>query len=170
MRALGVDPGTLATGYGIVDMKGNRLTHVGHGVIKTSPGAPLAARLVQIHQELVEVIAKYKPDEAGVENVFHAKNAQSALKLGHARGVILLAIELAGIPMEEYMPLQVKSAVVGYGCVTGCALSCKGRDTPFDKLTILSSIEGLCRDRGGKAYVLLALLYVRGGSIRSCSC
>jgi crossover junction endodeoxyribonuclease RuvC len=115
MRALGVDPGTLATGYGIVDMKGNRLTHVGHGVIKTSPGAPLAARLVQIHQELVEVIAKYKPDEAGVENVFHAKNAQSALKLGHARGVILLAIELAGIPMEEYMPLQVKSAVVGYG-------------------------------------------------------
>lgn len=115
MRTLGVDPGTLATGWGVVDMTGNKLTHVAHGVIKTRPKAQLASRLAQIHEGLGEVITTYKPDEAGVENIFHARDPKAALKLGHARGVILLAIELAGIPMEEYMPLQVKSAVVGYG-------------------------------------------------------
>ncbi len=115
MIILGVDPGTRATGYGLVKFVGNRLVHVGHGVIKTDPKAPLPVRLATIYRGLRKVIVDYRPDEVGVESIFHAKNAQSALKLGHARGVILLCAELEGAPVAEYSPLEVKSAVVGYG-------------------------------------------------------
>lgn len=115
MLVLGVDPGSRLTGYGLVEFTGNRLRHVAHGVIKANAEESMPKRLALIFTELKRVISDYKPEEAGVENIFTARNSQSALKLGHARGVILLAAELQGVPVSEYTPLQIKSAVVGYG-------------------------------------------------------
>ncbi len=115
IRVLGIDPGSRITGYGVVDMDGNRLAHVAHGVLSGNPDATLPERLAIIYQGLREVLEEHGPREVGIENIFHARNAQSALKLGHARGVALLAAQLSGVPVVEYTPMQVKSAVVGYG-------------------------------------------------------
>ena len=115
MRILGIDPGTRITGYGIVEKIGNRLRHVDNGAIYTRSGDELALRLQTIHHGLGEVITRYAPEAVAVEQIFVAKNALSALKLGHARGAALLAGVNAGLPVYEYTAMQVKSAVVGYG-------------------------------------------------------
>jgi len=115
MIILGIDPGTQATGYGLIEQQGNRLLHIDNGAIMTRSGSPLAERLGLIYTQLEELIQKFKPDAMAVEQVFVAKNPASALKLGHARGVALLAGVKAGLPVAEYTALQVKSAVVGYG-------------------------------------------------------
>lgn len=115
IRALGIDPGSRATGYGVVEMVGNRLVHVANGTIRAPSGATLAERLAGIHKGLAEVVSLYGPSEVGIESIFQSRNARSALLLGHARGVALLAAELAGLPLVEYTPMQVKAAVVGYG-------------------------------------------------------
>lgn len=115
MRILGIDPGSRATGYGLIEQQGNRLVHLDNGAIFTQSGAPLALRLQRIYQELERLIATYRPEAVAVEQVFMARNPASALKLGHARGVALLAGINAGLPVTEYTALQVKSAVVGYG-------------------------------------------------------
>jgi crossover junction endodeoxyribonuclease RuvC len=114
-RALGIDPGSRATGFGVVELAGNRLVHVAHGAIHTPADASAAERLAVIYRGLVEVLERYRPEEVGVESIFHARNAQSALVLGQARGVALLSAELARLPIVEYTPMQVKLAVVGYG-------------------------------------------------------
>jgi len=115
MRILGIDPGSKATGYGFIDQQGNRLLHLDNGAIFTKSQDALALRLQRIYQELCTLIAKYQPEAVAVEQVFMARNPASALKLGHARGVALLAGINAGLPVFEYSALQVKSAVVGYG-------------------------------------------------------
>jgi crossover junction endodeoxyribonuclease RuvC len=115
IRVLGIDPGSRVTGWGVVEFEGNRLTWVGHGEIKTKSEDPLPARLLKIRRGLLEVLGKFEPNEAGVESIFNAKNALSALKLGHARGVALLSLEENGTPITEYTPMQVKSSVVGFG-------------------------------------------------------
>lgn len=115
MRILGIDPGTGTTGYGILEKRGDRLAHIDNGAIRTSPEDELPQRLKSIHDELCRIISVYTPQVVAVEQVFVAKNALSALKLGHARGVALLAGVNAGLPVFEYSALQVKSAVVGYG-------------------------------------------------------
>lgn len=115
MRILGIDPGSRATGYGLIEQQGNRLLHLDNGAIMTRSSAPLAVRLEQIYSRLEELIEQFQPDAVAVEQVFVAKNPASALKLGHARGVALLAGVKAGLPVAEYTALQVKSAVVGYG-------------------------------------------------------
>ena len=114
-RVLGIDPGSQITGYGVVELTGNRLVHVAHGTITPPAREPLPVRLAAIYRGLRDIVEVHRPHEMGVENIFHARNAQSALKLGQARGVILLAAELGGMPVVEYTPMQVKSAVVGYG-------------------------------------------------------
>ncbi len=115
MRILGIDPGSKATGYGFIEQQGNRLVHLDNGAIFTQSKDALALRLQRIYRELSGLIEKYRPDAVAVEQVFMAKNPASALKLGHARGVALLAGINAGLPVAEYSALQVKSAVVGYG-------------------------------------------------------
>jgi len=115
MRILGIDPGSRATGYGLILFEGNRLLHIDNGVIRPPEKFDLARRLLHIDQELAQVISRYTPECAAVEQVFVAHNAQSALKLGQARGVALLAAAKAGLEVAEYTPMQVKSAVVGYG-------------------------------------------------------
>ncbi|MCK4623289.1 MAG: crossover junction endodeoxyribonuclease RuvC [Desulfuromonadales bacterium] len=115
MRILGIDPGSKATGYGFIEQQGNRLIHLDNGAIFTQSKAALAERLQKIYQELCRLIEKYQPEAVAVERVFMARNPASALVLGHARGVALLAGINAGLPVAEYSALQVKSAVVGYG-------------------------------------------------------
>jgi crossover junction endodeoxyribonuclease RuvC len=115
MRILGIDPGTRITGYGIIEKAGNRLIHVDNGGIFTRADLELADRLKLIYDGLCQVIREYAPAAVAVEQIFLAKNALSALKLGHARGTALLAGVNHGLPVFEYSALQVKSAVVGYG-------------------------------------------------------
>lgn len=115
MRILGIDPGSKATGYGFIEQQGNRLLHLDNGAIMTSSQDALAPRLQCIYQALCRLIDQHHPDVVAVEQVFMARNPASALKLGHARGVALLAGINAGLPVAEYSALQVKSAVVGYG-------------------------------------------------------
>jgi len=112
---LGIDPGSRITGYGVLSVAGNRLSHVAHGNITAPANGTFPQKLACIFNELQRVIETYKPEEASIENVFLSRNAQSALKLGHARGVALLAAELNGLPMVEYTPTQIKMAVAGYG-------------------------------------------------------
>jgi crossover junction endodeoxyribonuclease RuvC len=115
MRILGIDPGSRITGYGILEKEGNRLIHIDNGAIYTRSDEQLAARLKTIHDALGRIIRTYSPDAVAVEQIFLAKNALSALKLGHARGAALLAGVNASLPVFEYSALQVKNAVVGYG-------------------------------------------------------
>lgn len=115
MRIFGVDPGSLKSGYGIVDKIQGELVPVEFGVIRTNPKDQLAQRLLQISTRLHELILQYQPDEFAVEDVFVAKNAKSSLKLGQARGAILLTAAQAGLQVGEYTPLEVKQSVVGYG-------------------------------------------------------
>jgi crossover junction endodeoxyribonuclease RuvC len=112
---LGLDPGTAITGYGLIRYEGNTLTPIGYGVITTPAHTPLPARLRTIYHELAALIARHGPTEAAVEELFFARNVRTAIAVGHARGVILLALAEAGLPVDEYTPLQVKQAVVGYG-------------------------------------------------------
>lgn len=115
MRVLGVDCGTERTGYGVIDTDGRAHKLVATGVIRTNPKDALNLRLFEISKGLREVIAAHSPQHAAVEGIFHAVNVKSALTLAHARGVALLAIAEAGLPLGEYSPLEVKSSVVGYG-------------------------------------------------------
>src|SRR3954467_12791938 len=115
MIILGLDPGLGTTGWGVIAAEGNRLAHVANGQIRTDPKAELAARLLQLHGRLAEVLAAHRPDSAAVEEVFVNENPQSTLKLGQARGVILLAAAQAGIGIGEYAARLVKKAGVGTG-------------------------------------------------------
>lgn len=115
MRVLGLDPGLRVTGWGMVEVTDNRLRHLGDGIIRSDERLSLAERLGQLHRGVVEVIAQWLPDGAAVEQTFVNKNPESTLKLGQARGVVVLAAALAGLEVGEYAPAQVKQAVVGTG-------------------------------------------------------
>ena len=115
MRVLGIDPGTLTTGYGIVVEEDHKLFHVASGGISPSAKQPFPLRLKKIYEELVKIIDKYRPQVVVVEDLFVSKNIKSALKLGHGRGVAILAAVNAGLPVFEYAPLEVKQAVAGNG-------------------------------------------------------
>jgi crossover junction endodeoxyribonuclease RuvC len=115
MRFLGLDPGLTATGWGVVEARGNELVHVADGTVKPDPSASMGARLRALHEGLARIIAEYAPDEAAVEETFVNRNAASALRLGQARGVVLLAPALAGIVVAEYPATTVKKSVVGAG-------------------------------------------------------
>jgi crossover junction endodeoxyribonuclease RuvC len=118
MRVLGVDPGSQATGYGVVDRIGQRLRLVADGTIRQRAGLSMSLRLKEIFNSLNETIRETEPDQVAVETVFFARNPQSALKLGQTRGVVLLSAAVAGLPVFEYSPLEIKKSVVGYGQAT----------------------------------------------------
>jgi crossover junction endodeoxyribonuclease RuvC len=115
VRIVGIDPGSERTGYGCVETDGRRHQLVACGAIMALSGDPFPQRLARIHRELTALLASHRPDCVAVENLFHASNARSALKLGHARGVAILAAVEAGCEVVEYTPAEVKRAVVGYG-------------------------------------------------------
>ena len=115
MRVLGIDCGTERTGYGVIDSDGRSHVLVEAGVVRTDAREPLELRLLTIARSLREVIERHRPEAAAVEQVFHAANAKTALKLAHARGAALLTVAEAGLELGEYSPLEVKTSVVGYG-------------------------------------------------------
>lgn len=114
MKVVGIDPGLTATGYGIVERIGNRVTPLGWGVIRSGSGS-MAERLDKIYEKIVTVLGEQFPDLVGVEDIFTGCNPRSGLKLGHARGVILLAAARGGFSVKEYPSATVKQAVVGNG-------------------------------------------------------
>lgn len=114
MRIIGIDPGLRHTGWGVIDMEGNRLTHVANGTCLPK-GEDLALRLLDLHRLLEAVILRHAPDEAAVEQTFVNKDAAGTLKLGQARGICLLVPAQAGLPVAEYAPNAVKKVVVGVG-------------------------------------------------------
>jgi len=112
---LGIDPGTAITGYGLVRENGEGLALVDCGVITTPAGQPLPTRLQAIYQGLIDVVRQHGPDTAAVEELFFSRNVRTALSVGQARGVALLALADSDLPIHEYKPLEVKQAVAGYG-------------------------------------------------------
>ncbi|MEG1497104.1 MAG: crossover junction endodeoxyribonuclease RuvC [Clostridiales bacterium] len=115
MVILGIDPGTAICGYGVVEKVNYKFNLVDYGVVNTPCGMPLEDRLVRIYDGITELIKKYKPEEMAVEELFFNNNAKTALSVGHARGVVLLAGAHCHVPIYEYTPLQVKQGIVGYG-------------------------------------------------------
>ncbi|HSX02056.1 MAG TPA: crossover junction endodeoxyribonuclease RuvC [Candidatus Saccharimonadia bacterium] len=115
MRILGVDPGTATTGFGVIDHVHGQIKFVDAGVIITPPNQPMPQRLVTLHEELAQVIAETKPEQAAVELLYFSTNVTTAISVGQARGVILLTLAEAGLWPAEYTPMQIKQAVTGYG-------------------------------------------------------
>lgn len=115
MRIFGIDPGSARTGYGCVESDGSRHRLILCGALTTPPAATFPEKLLAIHRGLVALLERCQPHCVAIENLFHARNVRSALKLGHARGVAVLAAVEAGLPIAEYTPAEVKRAVVGYG-------------------------------------------------------
>lgn len=115
LRVLGIDPGSRLLGWGVVESHGSRIRHVDNGVLVPPVDADLPSRLLYLHQGVLKVLTDYQPDCAAIEDVFLAKNAQSALKLGQARGAAILAAAVFRLPVFEYAPTSIKRSVVGNG-------------------------------------------------------
>lgn len=117
MRVLGIDPGLTRAGWGVVEESGSRLHVLEHGTIRAD-GDDVPAQLAALHRRLADVIARHRPDEMAMERLFVTRNQRTAIRVGQASGVVLLAAAEAGLPVAEYGPLQVKQAVVGVGNAT----------------------------------------------------
>ena len=115
VRIIGLDPGLRNTGWGIIESEGSRLSYIADGAVHSDADAPLAMRLLQIHQQLISVLKEFLPDEAAVEETFVNKDARATLKLGQARGAVMLAPAICDIPVSEYAPNVIKKTVVGAG-------------------------------------------------------
>jgi crossover junction endodeoxyribonuclease RuvC len=115
MRALGIDPGSSMTGFGVVEQTASGYRHLDSGVVRTRPGQPLPERLATIYRGILRIIDETRPDEVAIEEVFVARNSRAALVLGQARGVVLLAAAQSGLVVAGYAPRQMKKALVGYG-------------------------------------------------------
>jgi crossover junction endodeoxyribonuclease RuvC len=112
---IGIDPGLAATGWGVVRFDGTRFRHVAHGVLETGPELGLPDRLRTLYEGILSLLEEYRPDEAGVEELYFARNVASAIPVAHARGVVVLALGQRGVPTGFYQPQQVKQAVIGRG-------------------------------------------------------
>ena len=140
MKVFGIDPGSARTGYGCVQSDGSRHRLIACGAISVPRTNAFPEKLRIIHLELAALLAAHRPDCVAVENLFHAANARSALKLGHARGVAMLAAVQAGVPIVEYTPAEVKQSIVGYGraekgqvqAMIQLILGLREPPTPFD--------------------------------------
>lgn len=115
---LGIDPGLASTGWGVVGVEGNRSRHLAHGTIRTAAGGSLAERLVSIYEEVLDVVGRFAPAEAGIEMLYFARNTSSALPVAHARGAIMVALARAGVVCHEYPPQEIKQSIVGNGRAT----------------------------------------------------
>ncbi len=118
MKILGIDPGTATTEFGVIEKKNGKLNHLDHGVVSTSKKLPMSNRLLVLFCDIEELIGKHKPDIIAIEQLFFARNVTTALTVGQARGVVLLAAQKADLHLVEFTPLQVKQSVTGYGQAT----------------------------------------------------
>ena len=114
-KIIGIDPGLIHTGWGLIAIEGNLIKHIDHGLIKVKTGQDLPDRLHDIHRDLSSVLGNFLPDEAAIEQTFVNNNALSSLKLGHARGAIMLSLSMMNIKCFEYAPNQIKKSIVGKG-------------------------------------------------------
>lgn len=116
MLVIGIDPGTATTGYGLVrEERDGSLAVVDYGVVLTSPDYPMPERLLEMYRRLKEILLLHRPDSGAVEKLFFARNSRTAISVGQGRGVVMLALAEAGLPVAEYTPMEVKQAVAGYG-------------------------------------------------------
>lgn len=118
MRILGIDPGLAIVGFALIDVEGNNYKPVDYGIIETYSTEDLPTRLSKIYNSMITIIDNYKPDEVAIEELFFNKNVKTAIEVGHARGVEVLACKNAGLEIYEYTPLQVKQSITGYGRAT----------------------------------------------------
>jgi len=115
MRILGIDPGYAILGYGVIDMKGNRFSVCGYGAVTTDASMEMPDRLKHLYTQIMEIIQEYEPEVVSIEELFFNNNAKTALLVGQARGVAILACANSGLEIREYTPLQIKQGIVGYG-------------------------------------------------------
>ena len=115
IRLLGLDPGSRRLGWGVIEVEGSRLHHLGHGTVVAKESQPLARRLVTMHEGLEDVLARFEPASVGLEQVFTGRNPRSALTLGQARGIVLLSVGRRDLEHAEYAPAEIKLAVSGNG-------------------------------------------------------
>ncbi len=156
MLALGIDPGTRHLGWGLVQREGTRLCHVAHGTLHLDTTAPLAIRLLDLDERLSSLLAEHHPEVAAVETIFFHKDAQAAAKLGHARGVVLLALARQGIATFEYAPARVKRTIAGAGQAKKAQVA-----------QMVCALLGLAATPGPDAAdaLALALTHLRGGDL-----
>ena len=155
--ALGVDPGTAIVGYAVVSAKGDNLSMIACDVITTPARMPLAERFQQIYQGLVEIIGIYHPEEAAIEELFFAKNARTAMTVGQARGVAMLALANGGLPISEYTPKQIKQAVTGYGSA--------GKEQVGEMVRILLKLSAIPRPDDAADAAAVAICHLHTASI-----
>ncbi len=146
MLVLGVDPGSRVTGYGLVEKQGTCLTCLRSGTIDISGEVPFYQRIHRIYNSMLEIMKSHRPDELAIEDVFFAKNVKSAIKLGHARGAVLIAAVESGMRIFEYAPMEIKKAVAGYGSASKDQVRCMIRlmlrlqvDPPLDASDALAT-------------------------------
>ena len=157
MIAIGVDPGTLHLGWGVVRREGSRVSHVAHGVIDLDPKQGLPARLARIADELDVILDRYRPQVAAVETLFFHRDAQAAAKLGHARGVVLLCLSRKGVELAEYAPARVKRTVAGSGRA--------GKSQVSQMVRAILALREVPRSDAGDA-LALALTHLRLGPLQ----
>lgn len=152
---MGFDPGTATTGYGAVEGKGTRLRHVAHGIIATPAGEPFAKRLRRIFDAAGGLLADLNPDVVAIEKIYFSQNVTTGIAVSQARGVIALSAELAGLPVGEFSPLQVKNAVVGYGKATKRQVQ--------EMVKILLNLEAIPRPDDAADALALAICQLHAG-------
>jgi len=155
--ALGVDPGTAIVGYAVVSARGDDLSMIACDVITTPARMPLAERFQQIYQGLVEIIGIYHPQEAAIEELFFAKNARTAMTVGQARGVAMLALANGGLPISEYTPKQIKQAVTGYGSA--------GKEQVGEMVRIMLKLSAIPRPDDAADAAAVAICHLHTASV-----
>lgn len=158
---MGIDPGTATTGYGIVEEEGNQLRALVSGVIRTASDQTTPARLRVIHRELQDLVSEWRPTEAAVEELFFSKNVRTAMSVGQARGVAILALAEAGLEVAEYTPLAIKQAVTGYGSAD------KGQMQEMVKM--LLGLEGIPRPDDAADALAVAICHLHSARLKSLS-
>jgi crossover junction endodeoxyribonuclease RuvC len=160
LLVLGIDPGTAITGYGLVEQH-DELELVACGTITTPAGLPLPERLLTIHRQLSELIQTYHPEAVAVEELFFSKNVRTAMSVGHARGVILLAAAQAGLPIHQYKPSEVKLAVAGYGAAS--------KEQMQEMVRLLLDLESAPTPDDAADAVAIAVCHLHSMQVRSLS-
>jgi crossover junction endodeoxyribonuclease RuvC len=160
MLVIGIDPGTATTGYGIVaeDPHGN-LAAVTFGVIQTPAGDPMPSRLKYLYEQLSDLIALHRPDSSAVEKLFFQSNVKTAITVGQARGVILLSLANANLPVAEYTPLEIKQAVVGYGAAD--------KNQVQQMVRALLSLEDIPRPDDAADALAVAICHIHNARMRA---
>lgn len=157
MRVLGFDPGTATTGWGVVEGRGNRLTHVAHGIVSTPAKTHFAARLHRLHIGCAALIAEHAPDAVAIEKLYFVQNITTGIAVAQARGVIALAAAQAGLPIGEYTPLEVKNAVTGYGKAA--------KHQVQEMVKILLNLEAIPKPDDAADGLALAICQIHAGAL-----